>query len=96
MDEGNLQIVREVATPSALAAPAAEYLAEQTFEDVAHRAEVAGLETSAAAVERRMTESVVLLAAVRVTQDGIRFACLFEGILGRRVIRVAVGVVLHR
>ena len=42
-----------------------------------------------------MTEAVVLLAPVRVAQNGVRLACLFEGILGRRVIRVAVGVILH-
>ena len=43
-----------------------------------------------------MAVAIVLRPLIRIDQDGIGLACLFEGILGRRVVRISVRVEAHR
>src|SRR5204863_7184318 len=76
--------------------------AEQVGEDVADPAEAAEAATAAAEgvrVEARAEDPaarVVALALVGVGQDGVRLLDLLEALLGRRVARVLVRVVLPR
>src|SRR5690606_826923 len=78
----------------ARAAGATEDGAEDVAEDVAHvRAATAAPH---ALLERGMAMGVVGAALGRVGQHLVGLLAFLEGCLGRRVTRVAVGVVLHR
>jgi hypothetical protein len=86
-------------------AAAARAAAEQVGQDVA---EASGLEAAEAALARPLPgarpaaraeedpAAVVLLALVRVADDVVGRLDLLEALLGRRVVRVAVGVVTAR
>ena len=79
------------------AAPAATELAEQVVEDVGEaggEVEAAGI--GAGLVEGGVAEAVVGLALLAVLQDFVGLGGLPEGLLGRRVVGVAVGMVFHR
>ena len=84
---------------AAAAAPAAGGLAEEVGEDVAEAARVEARLAAAAApdVRERVAQlAVVLLALVGIAEHVVGLGDLLEALLGLRVARVLVGVVLAR
>src|SRR6185437_2573301 len=100
--QADLEVVSEVAAaPRPLAALAADEIAEHLVEDVGKAAGAeaeagAAAGTVAAVLEGGVTEAVIGRALLLVREDLVGLAQLLELVLGRRVPRVAVGVVLHR
>jgi hypothetical protein len=80
------------ATPTA-----AEYIAEDITEDITKPFSTkATPSTSGRAFQPFMAESIVGRAFIRVAQRFVRFFRFLEIFLGRRVISIAIRMVLHR
>ena len=100
--ESDLHVVSEIGTlhagtGAAATAAAAHEIAEEIVEDIGKTVgEIVPVGTTHAAVECRMPEAVVCRALLLVLENLVGFVDLLELDLGRRIIRVAVGVVLHR
>lgn len=97
------QIVAALLTAAATsrrscAATAAEHLAEEIAEDVADVDTAGEWRTSAkaaACANAGMTEAIISGAFIRIAEDLVGFACLFEFFFCGVVVGVSVGVVLH-
>jgi len=101
------QVVAQVATtlrprgPPSAATAHIEHLAKQIAEDVSQialkslraRKRIPG---SPAALKRRMAVTVVRRALLRIAQHLVRLAARLELLLGLRIVRVPVRMVLHR
>src|SRR5690242_7373969 len=99
--ERNLEVVAQVGAASRLsraAASAAHELSEHLVKDIgeaAAKTEFEAVRTSTAILEGGMAEAVVSRPLLLVLQDVIGFVDLFEFVLGRRIARIAVRVILH-
>src|SRR5437016_9376096 len=95
--ECDRQVVAEVITAvRPLASRAgAKPAAEERVEDVGER-HVREIDGRSAGTDRRMSEKVVAAPAVGIGQHGVGLACLLEAFVRDGVVRVAVGVRVHR
>jgi hypothetical protein len=102
--EVDSQVVPEVGAPLSSAtatagatARAAEDIAEKVIEEIAKIAEIAKITprmTPTRSAHSSMTESVVARSLFGIGEDGVGLGDLFETLLGRRIVRIAVGVAL--
>ena len=71
---------------------------EKVAEDVLHVDEVRRIESATAAIagNARMSEAVVARTLLAVGQHRVRFAAFLELLFRFRIVRIAVGMVLHR
>ncbi len=72
--------------------------AEQVSEDVGKILEAGRVESTepACTAHAGVTELVIARTLLGVAEHGVGFAALFEALFGFRIVRIAVGVVLHR
>ncbi len=83
---------------AALAASEQIAHAEQVAQDIAEIGEGVRIETLACAHALQSLVAIAIIggAFLRIAQDAISFSGLFEILLGRLIVRVAIGMVLHR
>ena len=96
--EIHLQVVTQV-RPGLGALPAAplraEYVAEDTIENIAEAAESLGIRSAGRCADTGMAELIVSSPFLLVAQDIVGFLRFLEFLLRLLVIRIAVRMVLH-